>query len=257
VRVPRILEDHGDDTDDMNYEAVFYRSFFTLAILFFALSGIAAAQIPVQVDFGVRGGVLLNNSFQANQLCSSAGCTLASHSFASEGLRGTVGPTVGVLLHNRFGIRFEAVHRRFGYQVKSDTANGFVTQHFVETVRGHLWEYPLIATYRFGHGPSPYVGGGLSVGANGRSTTTSEGTSQVGSAPATTFFDQRTNELFGVPTGYYIVGGLDKRVSHFSIRPEFRYTHFPSGVSSAETILTPNQLEFVVGISIYPFRIQK
>ena len=254
----RIFNTDEDGTDGMNHEAVFYRSFFKLAILFFALSGFAAAQIPVQLDFGVRGGVLLNNSFQANQLCSSAGCVLASHSFASEGLRGTVGPTVGALLDNRIGIRFEAVHRRFGYEVKSDVVNTVVTQHFVETVRGHLWEYPLIATYHFSHGPTrPYVGGGFSLGANGRSTSTVEGTSQLAPAPATTFFEQRTNDLFGVPTGYYIVGGLDSHVSYFSIRPEFRYTHFSSGATSAETILTPNQFEFVVGISIYPFRIKK
>jgi hypothetical protein len=42
-----------------------------LAVLFFALCGIAAAQTPVQLDFGVRGGVLANHSFQANRLASS------------------------------------------------------------------------------------------------------------------------------------------------------------------------------------------
>jgi hypothetical protein len=136
--------------------------------------------------------------------------------------------------------------------------NTVVMQHSLETVRGHLWEYPLIATYHFGHGPSrPYAGGGFSLGANGRSTTTSEGTSQIAPGPVTTFFEQRTNDLFDVPTGYYIVGGVDSRVSHFSIRSEFRYTHFPSGETSAGTILTPNQFEFVLGISIYPFRIKK
>jgi hypothetical protein len=238
-----------------------YQRLFKQLVLFFALSGIAAAQTPVQLDFGIRGGVLLNNSFQANELCSGVGCVLASHSFASEVFRGTIGPTVGVLLYNRIAVRFEAEHRRFGYQVTSDVAPPFETQHFVETVRGHLWEYPIIATYQFGHAPSrPYVGGGLSLGSNGRSTSTFESTDtrQLASGPVTTTsFDQRTNDLFGVPTGYYIVGGVDSRVSYFSIRPEFRYTHFPSGSSSAEAILTPNQFEFLVGISIHPFRSKK
>src|SRR5437667_10007609 len=108
-----------------------------LAILFFALSGIAAAQTPVQLDFGVRGGVLAAHSFQAGQLCSSAGCVLASHSFTSEGLRGTLGVTVGAVLYDRVEVRFEAAHRRFGYEVESDVNNFVVMQHFLETVRGH------------------------------------------------------------------------------------------------------------------------
>jgi hypothetical protein len=230
-------------------------------VLLAALSGIAAAQTPFQPDFGVRGGVLATDSFQANQLCSSAGCVLASHSFASEGFRGTVGPTVGVLINNRVEVRFEAVHRRFGYEVTSDVQNSFQTQHSVETVRGHLWEYPLLATYHFSSGPArPYIGGGLSLGTNGRETATFEttGTMQLASGPVTTTsFFQRTNDVFGLPTSYYLVGGVDGRISYFSIRPEFRYNHSPKNSDSAEAILNPNQFEFVVGITIHPFRIKK
>jgi len=230
------------------------------AILFSALSSIAAAQTPIQPDFGFRGGVLANHSFQANQLCSSVGCVLATHSFAAEGLRGTVGPAIGVLLYDRVEVRFEAVHRRFGYQVQSDVVA--IGQHSLETVRGHLWEYPLLATYHFSSGPArPYVGGGLSLGVNGRYTAgfQSTTTTQLASGPVTTTsFDQRTNDLFGLPTGYYVIGGVDGRVSYFSIRPEFRYTRFPRGLSSsAEAILTPNQFEFLIGFSIRPFRMKK
>jgi len=232
-----------------------------LVVLFAALSGIAAAQTPIQPDFGVRGGILANDTFQANQLCSSAGCVLASHSFASQGFRGTVGPTVGALLYDRVEVRFEAVHRRFGYQVTSDIQNPVQPQHSVETVRGHLWEYPLLATYHFSSGPArPYVGGGLSLGLNGRETITFEstGTLQLPSGPVTTTsFDQRTNDLFGLPTPFYLVAGVDGRVSYFSIRPEFRYTRFPKNSDSAEAIPTPNQFEFVIGITIHPFRIKK
>jgi hypothetical protein len=233
-----------------------------LAVLFLALSGLAAAQTPVQPDFGVRGGLLANHTFQANQLCSSAGCVLATHSFSSEGLRGTIGATIGVLLYDRVEVRFEAVHRRFGYQVRSDVLNPFLTQHSLETVRGHLWEYPLIGTYHFGSGPSrPYLGGGLSLAVNGRFTFGEENTStmQLPSGPVTTtsFVDRPAADLFGLPTGYYVVGGVDNRVSYFSIRPEFQYTHFPKQSGSAEAILTPNQYEFVLGISIHPYRTKK
>src|SRR5436309_1750027 len=62
-----------------------------IVVLFFALSGIAAAQSTVQIDFGVRGGLLANNSFQANQLCSGSGCAFGTRSFTAEKLHGTVG----------------------------------------------------------------------------------------------------------------------------------------------------------------------
>jgi hypothetical protein len=45
------------------------------AVLFAALSDIAAAQTPIQLDFGVRGGVLATDSFQANQLVIHPACS--------------------------------------------------------------------------------------------------------------------------------------------------------------------------------------
>ena len=89
-------------------------------IVFFALSGIAHGQNQIEVGFGVRGGLLANESFQANQNCLDSACGFGGPSFAgvrSDKLPGTVGPVVNVLLHDRVEIRFEAVHRRFGYQV--------------------------------------------------------------------------------------------------------------------------------------------
>jgi len=61
-------------------------------------------------------------------------------------------------------------------------------------------------------------------------------------APAvtTTFFDQRSGDL---RTGYDVVGGVEGRVSHFSSRPEFRYTHFPKNSDWLEATRDPNQFE--------------
>jgi len=151
---------------------------------------------------------------------------------------------------------------RSSYQIQSDVLNPVVTQHALETVRGHMWEYPLIATYHFGSGSArTYAGGGLSFGANGHYTAGFfyQSTTQLASGPVTTTsFEQRSADLSGLPTGYYLVGGVDGRISYFSIRPEFRYSHFPKDRNSnAETILNPNQFEFLVGISIHPFRVKK
>jgi hypothetical protein len=89
---------------------------------------------------------MANNSFQANQLCSSAGCVLASHSFTAKDPRGSVGPAIGVLLYDKVEVRFEAVRRRFSYQIGSDLNAPGLTQHFLSSTAGHIWEYPLLWT---------------------------------------------------------------------------------------------------------------
>ena len=76
-------------------------------MVFLALSGIARGQNLVEAGFGVRGGLLANPSFQANRL-----------------------PAVNVLLYDRVEVRFEAVHRRFGYQVQTVVGPGI--QHIAK-----------------------------------------------------------------------------------------------------------------------------
>jgi hypothetical protein len=83
-------------------------------IVFFALSGIACGQNLLEAGFGVRGGLLLNKSFQGSQFCVLA-CNLST----PDKLYETAGPAVNVLLYNRVEVRFEAVHRRFESQVQS------------------------------------------------------------------------------------------------------------------------------------------
>ena len=229
-----------------------------LCFLVFALSGVAGAQTAVQIDFGVRLG-LSNNLFQPNQLCAGAGCVFGTTSFAAERLRGTVGPTAGVLLYDRVEARLEALRRRFAYQIQFDLPP--LGQHSVSSTSGHFWEYPLLATYRFSSGPlRPFAGGGLSLGTSGSYTTEIQSTltQQLPSGPVTTTSVNRRTVNMTSGTAYYLVGGLDGRTSYLSIRPEFRYTRFPNDSdSSAETIFKANQFEFLIGISVHPFRIKR
>ena len=232
-----------------------------LCFLVFVLSGVAAAQSIIQIDFGIRMG-LASNSFQANQLCSGAGCFFGTRSFTAERFPGTIGPAASVMLYDRVEVRFEAMRRRFGYQIRRDLViPSTIEQHSVSSTRGHFWEYPLLATHRFSSGPlRPFAGGGLSLGTSGSYTTELQSTSTTqppGGPVTTTSFDRRTLNLTS-RTAYYVVGGLDGRTSYVSIRPEFRYTRFPNDSNSgAETIFQPNQFEFLIGISVHPFRIKK
>ena len=232
-------------------------------IVFLALSGIAFGQDspnPVEVGFGIRGGLLANKSFQANQLCSGAGCSFGTTSFAADGLHGTLGPTVDVLLYDHVEIRFEAVHRRIGYQIRTDlTVLPVIDQHNVETTLGHLWEYPLLGTYHFSSGPvRPFVGGGLSLATTGNTNTETQFTQTVtqGGNPVTTTTIGRISRPLGGESPLYLVAGIDGRVSHISIRPEFRYSHFSGSVPNDEVILKPNQFEVLLSVSLQ-FRVKK
>ena len=144
---------------------------------------------------------------------------------------------MNVFLHDRVEIRFEAVHRRFGYQVGG--APFYVTQ----TTHGTLWEYPLLATYHFGSGPiRPFAGGGMSIGMTGTSITETKDPTSV---------NRTSGSLSNPSLPYYLVAGIDARISHVSIRPEFRYSHFSVDQNPfAIAVLKPNQFEFLVGVSV-------
>jgi hypothetical protein len=210
----------------------------------------ARGQNLVEVGFGVRGGLLANQSLQANRLCVDTACALSSSSFAANKLPGTLGPAVNVLLHDRVEVRFEAVHRRFGYQVQTVVGPGI--QHVVETAQGKLWEYPILATYHFSSGPvRPFAGGGFSLVVTGTTRTETVSTSTIPGVPVTTSVSRTSRSLTNQATPLYLVAGIDGRISHVSIRPEFRYSHFPVDQgSSAEAVLKPNQFEFLLGLSV-------
>jgi len=131
----------------------FFEKALGAALFTLALASRLAAEAPVVIDLGIRGGAVATDSFQLLQACCGAGAFLGgSWSFSSERLHGTIGPTVGIVLYDRVEVRFEAVHRRFGYQIQNDLSLPAFSQH-IEAVHGHLWQYPLLATYRPGYGP--------------------------------------------------------------------------------------------------------
>lgn len=220
-------------------------------IVFFALSGIAHGQNQIEVGFGVRGGLRATPSFQANQLCVDTACGLSSSAFATDKLPGSLGPAVNVLLNDRVEFRFEAVHRRFGYQVQTVVGPG--VQQVIETTQGNLWEYPILATYHFSSGPvRPFAGGGFSLGLTGTRSTETVSTTTI-PTPTTSVF-RTSGSLSNGTLPFYLVAGIDGRISHVSIRPEFRYSRFSGG--SGEEILKPNQFEFLLGLS-FQFGIKK
>jgi hypothetical protein len=168
------------------------------------------------------------------------------------------------LFNDRWEVRFEAVRRSFDYQTVSDFFFGGEHEHDVGSTHGHLWEFPVLATYHFGV-PAPvrpYVGGGMSPGITGSHRTGFQTTTtvQIPGQPVTTTMSQSsvTQSLSPLNGAIgYVIGGVEFRTTYLSIRPEFRYSHFPNGSNSdTVAIFQPNQFELLVGFSVHPYRMK-
>jgi len=236
-----------------------------ITILLFALCSFSLAQLSVDVDLGVRGG-----AFNSGTPIEVPNNQYFPVRYLDEKLPFTFGPAVGVLFNNRWEARFEAVRSRFRFHDQSGT---LFPISYTSTTDGHVWQYPLLLTYLAGNGTvRPFGGGGFSLASAFHGTTRTQTTRVVGPIPAnpnvpfntvTTTSTQSFNPP-SIPMAFYFTGGVDGRVSFLSIRPEFRYGHWinwdmrQSNVNAQhDTVLfSPNQLEFLIGISVRPLRLK-
>jgi hypothetical protein len=242
-----------------------------LLLLLTVFPAAAVAQLPIDVDFGVRSGVINeavplevpnNHYFPDVYTTDQPQFPLAA------------GPAVGVLINNHWYLRFEAVRSPFKFNFVQGTNEFFPYsgQPAITSVTvGHTWQYPLLLTYMVGNGPlRPFAGGGASLGSTFRGTTQTTTTTLVGPRPAggtpgpfptmttisTAPFDTRYTFA---PSAFYISGGLDYRRSVFSIRPELRYAHWTGFNNTSITyqddsiLYSPNQMELLLTVSVHPF----
>ena len=175
-----------------------------------------------------------------------------------------VGPTFGAMLYNQVQIELGAIYKPVRFE--TDTlacANGDCTQRVPsiaihESVRGHLWEFPLTANYYFGRNRiRPYAGGGIVLRqdfggkCDVRVTDQATGNAIVSQIPESCF------PLLGLlqhePSVVMDVG-LRWSHSRLKIQPEFRYTrHRPQAQPDPRTprLVVPraDQLDFLAGFS--------
>ena len=169
-----------------------------------------------------------------------------------DNVYGTIGPTFSLQLYNRVDVRFEWVYKRFSYQLQS-TVPPIAGYTSFSRIKAHSWEYPLLATYKFGSGNvRPFAGGGMNMGGTATSTSTDQNTITSTNPPVTTTSQRMTS--MGLPTAYHIIGGLEWRFPIFSVRPELRYTRWTADTISGSFVANkPNQFEVVVGFTLHPF----
>jgi len=241
---------------------------WTLALaLILAPANQARAQndSPVVFEFGVRGGIPFQNIMGSRWITSVAQSSVQN----SDRSWVAVGPTFGAMIYDRVQIEFGAIYRPVRFETETlACADSYciskvqgITLH--DSVRGHLWEFPLTANYHFGHRRvRPYVGGGIVLSQN------------FGGKSSVRAIDQATGREilepvgFGFPVGVLIQHepsfvfnlGLRWETSHLNIQPEIRYTRHRPDTQQPSIGMIPqgpgpgvspraDQLYFTIGLS--------
>jgi hypothetical protein len=225
-----------------------------LTLVYLVVSRAAFAQSSIDVHFGLRGGAINNGApIEA----------FNNHYFPTqyypESAPYTLGPTVGVLLDDRFEIRLEAVRSRFSFRSESGSPFPWSGSKWTSQVDGSTWQFPLVGAYHFGTGPvRVFGGGGISLGTNSKGTAHTETTTvppYPPYEPAVTTNSVSKFRSHSNPLAIYVTGGINNRVKFLSIRPEFRYTRWTSYRADYENsiLFSLNQFEVSISLSLHPF----
>jgi len=232
------------------------RSVFSSAVvgmLLFFLPPIGRAQ-SMDVLVGVRGGFTSSSSPLAagqNQYFPNR--------YSSRYSPLAWGPSVGVVLNDRFEIRVEAAKYRFHYSSQTGTpypASGSKTSSVTD---GHAWQFPILATYRLRVGSfRTFVGGGLGTRSIKSSVTATTTRIQFPNPTETTTLTTSTSTRSDGAIALHGSMGFEFRKRWISFRPEMRLGFWTGyhGDGEHEILGSPTQVEFIMGIRMHPFRVR-
>jgi len=190
-------------------------------ILFVAIA--AHAQSPFQIEVVSHGGIPLNDTLQPATLPGASSAGFVSN--RTERASYLTGVSAGALIRDRLHLAFGAMYMPVSFSRTGTTCcpvSTAVTTHR----RGTSWEFPLLASYRWGtRNLRPFSGGGLVL-----YNRTTGGENQ---APAPV-----------------LSGGVELSKDSLVIRPELRYIHYPDFSSSSGLPVgrPSNQLQLLIGV---------
>ena len=205
-----------------------------LALLLCAAAVGATAQ-PVSV--GVKFGVPVTDALETFKGNQSA--------YVTNTHRYVVGPTVQFNLPFQFSIEVDALYRRLGYEYNQFAGAGSPTS--TRTV-ANSWEFPVLGKFAIMPGPArPFIDAGANfrhiMGVKQLRTTLSAVNVSV-DAPE---FNKDSD------IGFVFGGGVEFKLGHVRITPEFRYTrwgseNFRDPVASLLRT-NKNQGDFILGLT--------
>lgn len=229
-----------------------------IPLLALVLALIGTSAVGQTLEFGVVGGIPVTSAFETGTstgLYGPVGATSATRRY-------TAGPMIGVQLPHGFGVEFDALYGRLGFDQQSSYFMPDQQQIYsvhVRTTAGS-WDLPVLGQYRLPRFRSltPYVKGGVSIRELGGVSTISSTTIQQPGLATGPVFSQ-TGSTFGIPrstTGGVAALGFATQLKFLQISPEVRYTRWgadrisnPNSVSNRMLHSDQNQLEILVGIS--------
>lgn len=207
-----------------------------LAILFSA-----ATALPMQLfSFGVKGGVPLNDAFNA--------ASNGQISYVTHNQHWTVGPEFDLNLPFGLGIEVDALYRRLNY----NSSGNLVDELVQRSTTANAWDVPLLLKWRFWPGPvRPYV----SVGPTFRGITNLNQRVQTFFSPSRTETAQTSQpaefqDRFN--TGFTLSGGLQLGTRALRVSPEIRYVRWGwDTFRSTQGLLksNPDEVQFLLGIT--------
>ena len=180
-----------------------------------------------KVEFGVRGGIPVTGFVEANVPDVSRHTTFDRALFV-------VGPTLSMVVHDRFRFSLEAMYKRIRGRSVSVIPPDGATFEF----RAASWEFPVLFDYSFSkEGLRPFAGGGVIAGHVTKGTTTSNTQPQY----------QGGFSMGNQLPAYVANAGVELPTRRFLIRPELRYTRWDR---NSGTGIKRNQVEVSIGLSL-------
>jgi hypothetical protein len=165
----------------------------------------AAAQ---DFSIGVKGGIRATGDFEGRAV-------------SSESKRYLVGPSFEIGLPARFSVEVDVLYRRFGYTSLFSSPFG----GSIERGRQNDWEFPILLKYKLTRfAARPFVSAGYAPRKFNISTNSSGYTVNVPTGGINPFTG--STHLSAVSNGFVAGAGIEFRVGHLRLTPEFRYTRW-------------------------------
>jgi hypothetical protein len=215
----------------------------TLGIPSLLMVALAAHAHGQEFRLGLKGGVPATAYFDTGEVAVRGG-TL-SHSAATR--RYTVGAAAEWRLRPRFGLELDALYKRIGYVQRENTTVSGVAIDSAFEVNGHSFDFPILAKFRGEGRVSPFAVGGVTLRYMDMGRARGTRTVQTAQSTTTTPIDTAESLPLFAP-GATAAAGLDSGGGRPSFLAEVRYTRWRNTILSGPLRLTPNQVEFLVGI---------
>jgi hypothetical protein len=170
------------------------------------------------------------------------------------------GPSVGVIVNDKFEIRAEAAKYRFHYRGQSGTPYPASLSKSTWVTDGHAWQFPVLVSYRLKVGSfRTFFGGGIGTrsvkGTVTATTTTIQPSNPTETTTVSTYAYKPVDSRSKHPLALYYGIGFEFRKGWISLRPEMRFAIWTGYQADSENqvVGSPTQAEFIVGIWMHPF----